>query len=216
MYQSIKQDERFCLICNKTLNEKADISDYWKNSSICHDCRNQFIIHRMVYHFDIDWYVLYEYNEFLERLLFRYKEQKDVVLSPVFFESYIEKIKELSHRYCICVMCSSENKRMERAFEPMLSMLECFGVEVYSPLYKIKNLKQSEQSLQERKEISCVIQRKELYPLPNKPILLIDDVCTTSYTIQRGIELLKPKMVILLCANPKWIQSMQVVKKRKF
>ena len=161
--------------------------------------------------------MLYEYNEFLERLLFRYKEQRDVELAPVFFYLYVDRLKELSKKYTICTMCSDDEHRLKRGFEPVNKMLEYHGILVYSPLYKQKNMKQSSMHKNQRQEIKKYIHRKEMYPLPlNKPILLIDDVLTTGNTLERGIELLKPAKVMVLCANPLWIKENSMAKQKRF
>lgn len=183
---------------------------------ICQSCNEQFVKIQTLYISKIEWIVLYEYNEFLERLLFRYKEQRDIELESLFFYEFVEKIKNLSKKYTICVMCSSDEKRLFRGFEPIIRMLEVHGIEVYSPLYKIKNIKQSSKNKQEREEIKQYIKRKQYYELPNKPIVLIDDVITTGNTIKAGIELLHPEKVLVLCANPLWIREMQVEKKKRF
>ncbi len=216
MCKRIKENERFCLICNKELKDENDISNLIGDNIICRSCKEQFVKMDTIYRLDKDWIVLYEYNEFLERLLFRYKEQRDVELARVFFFYHIEKIKKLSNHYTICVMCSSDKNRYIRGFEPIIQMLEVHGIKVYSPLYKIKHIKQSSKNKQERKEIQKYIKRKDYYELPNKPILLIDDVLTTSNTLRRGIELLEPEKVLVLCANPLWIDAMRVEKQKRF
>lgn len=216
MCKRVKDDERFCVICNKSLNNERNIRMIVEDSKICSNCHDQFVRLNRVYKLDIDWIVLYEYNEFLERLLFRYKEQKDILLAGIFFDEYISKIKELSKKYAICVMCSSDKNRMERGFEPIIKMLEAHNIEVYSPLYKTIHVKQSSKNKEERENIKKYIHRKELYFLPSKPILLIDDVLTTGNTIQRGIELLNPDKILILCANPLWIKRMKVEKQKRF
>lgn len=198
------------------MENENSIKEIINDLIICESCRNQFKEINSTYKLDIEWRVFYEYNEFLERLLFRYKEQRDVVLAPIFFEKYASKIKDLESKYTICVMCSSDESRMKRGFEPIIEMLEVHGIQVYSPLYKTKDVKQSSMSKKNREDIKNIIRRKEYYPLPNKPILLIDDVLTTGSTLQAGIALLKPKKVIVLCANPMWIHRMKVEKQNLF
>ena len=216
MCKTIKNDERFCLICNKPLKKENPLSQLIEESLICENCLNQLNKIGKVYQFQQDWIVLYEYNEFLERLLFRYKEQRDRELKSIFLNEYKDKIKELSQKYCFCVMCSSDQRRLIRGFEPIIDMFSSLDIEVYSPLFKTKDIKQSSQKRNQRSQIQNVIQKKELYSLPNKPIVLVDDVLTTGNTIKRGIELLKPEKILVICANPIWIQANNMAKQKRF
>ena len=212
LYPANRDDERFCLICNKKLQEENTLESlFLQDRKICMECVSQFIVHRQVYEIDgILIYVYFEYNEFLERLLFRYKEQKDIVLKDVFSNIFL---KEWKDKYCVCIPPSSDEKRMERAFEPLM---EIYNGNVYSPLYKISAMKQSSQSFLKRKEIKEVIYKKRFYPLVNKPIVLLDDVCTSQNTINRCIELLHPIKVYVLAAHPLWIESKNLEKHYPF
>lgn len=188
---------------------------FLKNHLVCEMCRDELVEHRMVYKINgISYYVLYEYNEFLERLLFQFKEQRDIVLAPLFLHEYKTVFESIVKDNCICVMCSSDYNRMQRAFEPNIEILK--GYSVYSPLYKSSHMKQSSLHPSERNKIKSVIHKKECYNLPTKPILLFDDVCTTGNTIQRGVELLHPKCVFLLSAHPIWIEINKSAKQKRF
>ena len=58
---------------------------FYNDLLICPDCSKNFKLHKQVYNIDgIPLYVLYEYDEFLERLFFQYKEQRDVVLKDIY------------------------------------------------------------------------------------------------------------------------------------
>jgi competence protein ComFC len=203
---SWKPKERYCLICGVDLNSFHQFSDFpVSDFSICDQCRNIFEACKKVYMIEgIEWHVLYHYTEAMERLLFRYKEQKDRVLAPVFFEEIAGKLRTMQKRYCICGLCSSDAKRMERGFEPLKDMLEVHDICFNSPLYKNIDWKQNNKVGKQREKINEILFRKDLYPLENKPILLVDDVCTTGYTIKRACQLLKPKKVLILCAHPAW------------
>ena len=178
MYSSIKTDEQRCRICNDKIDSLSSL--FFENECICQSCREQFILHRRAYKINGIWiYVLYEYNEFLERLLFRFKEQRDIALKEVFLHD--------------CYSLYQSN--------------------VYSPLYKNSNIKQSESK--NREHIKNVICRKELYTIPSS-ICLFDDVCTSMNTLQCGIRLLNPEKIFLLSAHPLWIQGKSMEKQKRF
>lgn len=157
---------------------------FYNDLIICPDCMKNFKVHKQTYMIKgILMHVLYEYDEFLERLFFQYKEQRDIVLKEVFLDSHKYLSKTFKH-YCVCSLCSSDAKRMERGFEPVVNIYATLGVFVHSPFYKKENVKQSSKSRLERAHIKDVLALKEMYPLPKKKkILLVDDVCTTGNTL---------------------------------
>ena len=95
---------------------------FYNDLLICPDCSKNFKLHKQVYNIDgIPLYVLYEYDVFLERLFFQYKEQRDVVLKDIFLCEHLY-LKKTFKKYCVCTLCSSDAKRMERGFEPAIDM----------------------------------------------------------------------------------------------
>lgn len=55
--------------------------------------------------------------------------------------------------------------------------------------------------------MASIIQRKTLYPLPNRAICLVDDVCTTGVSMSRACCLLHPQKVFLIAAHSLWIEQ---------
>lgn len=204
----LEADERFCLICNARLNDIHSLYDLGiKEHCLCQTCASHFLFHKKIYRIENrEWHVLYEYDVFLERLFFRYKEQRDRLLARVFLEPVLPKTFK---KFTVCGLCSSTQKRYQRGFEPLLEMFTVYDIDIRSPLYKNRDHKQSQLSKKERHQISSIIQRKEHYPLPKKEILLVDDVCTTGSTMNRALELFDAKTVFLVAAHPLWIQKHQ-------
>lgn len=220
MYRALKVDERCCLICNESLDEIRLLEDLlFQHRMICTACQNQFKLVQKIFRIhDREWHVLYEYNDFLERLFFRYKEQRDIVLAPIFLERIQDHLKKM-RSYQVCGLCSSDKHRLHRGFEPLIELFKPYGIEVLSPLYKTRPVKQSAQSKENRKQIHTILKRKELYPLSKKKILLVDDVCTTGASLEAACQLLDPQCVFVVAAHPQWLQthaSMGIEKKSSF
>lgn len=74
-------------------------------------------------------------------------------------------------------------------------------------MYKALDFKQSKHSKKERAQIEKIIQRKNIYPIALKNILLVDDVLTTGATLHRSCELLKPSAVFVIAAHSLWIKE---------
>ena len=198
-------DERFCVYC---FQERNDLESLFLNENIlCSVCQSQFEIHKKTYRVNgIFFHILYVYNDFLQSMIFQYKEQRDVVLAPVFLESQ-KWLKKKLKQYNVCGMCSSELKRNIRGFEPVLDMFSCIGINVRSPFYRLGNQKQASRNKKERSKIEDEIFLKNLRFPDRRPICLVDDVITTGATLHRGIELLHPDCVFVLAAHPLWIQE---------
>lgn len=151
-----------------------------------------------------DWYVLYEYNDFLERLWFRYKDQRDLLLRSLFLEE-IDPRFFLS--YSICGLCSSEAKRFERGFEPLRDIFIAQGLDFYSPFYKEKDWKQNQMDKVQRSGIVSVLKKKRFFPSIEKPIVLVDDVCTTGASLEAALSLVDCAIIFVVSAHPKWIEE---------
>lgn len=156
-------------------------------------------------------HIVYEYNEFLESMLFQMKEGRDIALAPVFFHDVMKQISKKFRHYVVVRMPSAKEKTMERGFHPLQEMLKSCTLQQIDPFYKTSNHKQSLQSIEHRKIITQVMQKKPDVNLPNRKLLLIDDVCTSGATLRHALHLLhdhKQKIeIITLSAHPLFLQE---------
>lgn len=208
MHRADRNDEPLCLICQKP---DEGLSRYFYLSQevpVCLSCAKKFIVHKKSYRIHkTNYHILYEYDEWSERLLFQYKEQKDIVLSQVFLYLEQEWILKKQKRFTWIGLCSSEKKRAERGFEPLLEIFKAYSIFVYSPFYKIDDRKQSQMNKENRKQIKQTLKQKEGYWFPDRHRILVDDVITTGHSMEAALDLIPANDVFILFAHPIWIEE---------
>ena len=63
---------------------------FYNDLIVCPDCMKNFKVHKQTYRIkETFMYVLYEYDEFLERLFFQYKDKGDFSTNLSFFGLFI-------------------------------------------------------------------------------------------------------------------------------
>lgn len=206
----MKQDT--CCICFQNIEQGLTIADWIaQDSCICGNCKKEFVrLQKQTTWQHIPIHIEYLYNDFLENLLYQFKESRDIALKEVFFYDCIKKINDKYRHYQIVIMPSSYEKIEERNFHHMLEMLNKCKLPIMDPFEKISNHKQSLQSFEERQNIGTYIRIKPNAKLLEKPILLVDDVITTGATIKYAYQqLIKHTTKIeafILCANPLFVE----------
>lgn len=202
-----------CLYCFGDIEHQLTWYDWWKQDSLlCGACKAR--LQRLDLDTCIDQlplHVLYTYNEDLESMIFQYKEGRDIALAPVFFYEDRKKMFDRYRHYTIVLLPSSEEKLKERGFQPVKQMLEDLPFKTIEPFYKSSNHKQSLQSYENRKNIDQVIHRNHAICLPDTPLLLVDDVCTSGSSLKRAYDLIKEHRykieAFVLCAHPLFVES---------
>lgn len=171
------------------MDEGLTLKEYlFESDLICGNCRRKFIKNNKIFEYkSLRIHAFYLYNEYLENLLFQYKEGRDIALKDIFLWKYKKKLNDIfRQRECI-IMPSSEEKVKNRGFHPLKEMLACSNVEIKECFIKNKNYKQSLQRAQDREKVKDVIQIVEF---PQKEYYLFDDVVTSGNTLLSAIDLL--------------------------
>lgn len=217
MYKCNQTNERnhitHCRLCFAPIHQHLTLQRYLMSSPLlCGDCFA--LLHFVNVQVKLDhcrMHILYEYNEFLETMLFQFKEGRDIALAPVFFHDVMNQLFKKYRHYVIVRLPSGKEKTMERGFEPLQEMLATCKLQQIDPFYKISNHKQSLQSYENRKNITQVIKRKPNMQLPNKKLLVVDDVCTSGATLTHALHLLqghkKNIEILTLSAHPLFLQE---------
>lgn len=198
-----------CKICFNDVNDGVSIFQYlFGDDCICGNCRAKFIENKRIYHYQgLEIHALYLYDDFLESLLFQYKEGRDIALSEVFFKGYEQKVADIFRHHRCVLMPSSSLKIQQRGFHPLKKMLEGIDVEICNPFEKSRNYKQSQHSSLGREEIHRVIQlKKEIH----EPFIFFDDVVTTGNTLLAAAHLVrkddKEIKVFALSVHPHFVE----------
>lgn len=109
-----------CLLCFQNVHKQEDIFHYVKRSSfLCGACRKQLEpLCKSTKLDSLQLSMLYRYNDFLENMIFQFKEGRDIALRPVFFHEVMQELNDKFRQYAIVLMPSSKEKMLERGFLP--------------------------------------------------------------------------------------------------
>lgn len=202
-----------CLICFNDVHCGLSLMQYFRREDIiCGDCASKFEkLNRWYIKDELHIKALYLYNDFMESLLFQFKEGRDVALKEVFFKAYEKEIFDKFQDYTIVYMPSSLSKCEERGFFPLELMLENVKLKKCDLLIKCKDVKQSMQTYEKRANIKKVIKLNDKVSIPRSKLLLVDDVCTSGNTLKCAFNLLKEHKyeikALVLSIHPRFVES---------
>lgn len=180
-----------CLWCVKDLYHDAGVIDlFFHQSYLCYECKS--IINKPIA-FNLEGIVgeaVVRYDQTIERIVFRYKEDKDLCMSVSFFfqrRKYFSKHKD----WVFLLAPSSSEKTKERGFHALYEMIKPYASIISTDLYKSDNIKQSKQHRETRKKIKGAIGCHNVSQFNNKKIIIVDDVVTTGATLKACYDLIK-------------------------
>ena len=188
---------RFCKVCMKDFRPRSILIASNPAPSLCLKCRKSFHPHIRRWKIgDVPCLSLYEYDDGLRGVIYRFKGCGDYELRSVLVENYLFWAK-LKFSKCMVVPAPSWPKHDEaRGFNHVYAIFEQLGLPMMPLLYKKEDRKQSDQSAAGRKEIRKYLGLNDPHLLKGKDVLLVDDVYTTGFTIKACIDLIqkaKPK-----------------------
>jgi len=196
-----------CLNCFCDLTDGIDLLDLFrKDDVLCGYCRQQFkLCRKSVQVCGETVYAYYEYDSFFEKLIYQVKENNDETLAPVFLHPYIRDLKKRCLHKTLVLVPSSIKKLESRGFDALRCMIQAVDRDMICPFEK-DDIKQSQRNVVQRSKIKNHIRLIHPEWITGKDIVLIDDVCTTGYSLKACIDLLKPLansiIVIVLAMHP--------------
>ena len=182
-----------CLICFKSQNEDNSLKSLLTfNQVICDKCQSKFKIFNKKEIIDgVEVWFLYEYNQVIKELIYKYKGCYDLALKDVFLNKYKKEIHKKYKNYIIIYPPSNRKDDEKREFRHIEKMIECLRLKHINLFYKTKDYKQSSHHFNERNIIKDIIAIKPHMTLDtDKKYLIIDDIYTSGSTLKTIIELL--------------------------
>lgn len=207
------QQDDLCIYCLNLIHYHERVEHFFKRRDcLCSECREKMKVIKqeiLVNEVLIDSY--YVYDEAMEKLLFQFKEGRDVALK-IIFKDFVKYVLKKYRGYQLVILPSSEHKIRERGFIPLVEIFE--GIPLINAFYKKRNYKQSQQKEGFRHLVKDVIALKDEYDFKNKKVLLIDDVCTSGESMKACVDLLHKQQAIVKCAVISMHQQHVKCKKR--
>ena len=177
-----------------------------KNSHICERCFNKFapkFIHFQIG--DISALSIYEYDQNIRELLFKFKGCYDIELKDVFLDRYIFYLKIKYQGYSVVPLPSYHLDDLKRGFNHIEEIYRRLNLPILKVLKKIKNEKQAKKNKKERMNAQKNFEITDLDLIKNKKILIVDDVYTTGSSMNAAINLVKR-------GNPRKISVLVIAK----
>lgn len=187
-----------CKICFHHLDEGCTLSQYFFNQDvICGSCRRKMHSLNQIYKYhNLYIHALYLYDEFMESLMFQYKEGRDIAISDIFLKPYQKQLVDKYRHMTWQLMPSSEDKIRQRGFHHLECMLEGMDICIGKDFVKTQNYKQSRQKAKERQKIGEFIQ---LSAQIREPFIFFDDVCTSGNTLLSAARLIGDENRMIHC-----------------
>lgn len=166
---------------------------------MCHNCFEE--LNPKFIRFSVGDYkgtAIYEYNEFVKKLIYQYKGCFDYELYPVFLNLYFKEIKLRYKDYVVVPTPSYKPEDEIREFNHVQEAFKILGLKMVEAVEKTAHFKQANNTGKQRKEIKKYMRLIEGVDLYNKKVLIVDDIYTTGATMNSMIKLiekLKPKKI---------------------
>ena len=173
------------------MNNDGDlVSMFLVMDVICVECRKAMKYQKHKFKLDdlsVESFCVYD--DIVKDMLIQYKELWDEALYPVFFYSIKRHIEKKYHNYSLVMIPSSSKKVEQRGFDHLSRMLEVVNLNRYE-VFRKNFHEQKHLSFEERMKNRDTM-LTQISEIPNTPILLVDDMCTTGSSLLAAYQVLK-------------------------
>ena len=193
MYKENPTSESLCLWCAEPLAHGQSVIHFLQRRAVCIRCERKLSLEKKclaIQNLKVHYFIVY--NEQIEELLYRYKEQKDEACGKLFFENHIGWIQRKFKGYKIIYLPSSKEKIEERGFHHLEVMCQRISIEKIHALSKKNKVLQKHQSKENRANILKHFEIDVSMLKNTDNILLVDDVCTTGGSLLAAHTLVLP------------------------
>ena len=201
--------DNYCKICFKKITDYSLYNLINKRNILCEECFNKLKAKFINFSINnVKGLAIYEYDENIKDLIYKYKGCYDYELKDVFLSRYINYLRIMYRGYVIVPAPSYHLDDERRGFNHVVEIFKALKLKIMPIITKTKQHKQSDHSAKGRMDITNVLSIDENANLKDKNILLVDDIFTTGSTLFSCIELLKP-------FHPKKIEILVIAKTKK-
>ena len=197
---------KHCKICFEPIRDMSFHSVISQNNIICEKCFSMF--NAKFIHFNIDTIKglsIYEYDDTIKDLLFKFKGCYDVELKDVFLTRYLPYLRLKYKGYYLVPIPSYYMDDERRGFNHVVEIYSGLKLPMLKIIEKSQNHKQAKSKRKERISSKKNFSLIDSKPIAGKKILVVDDVYTTGSSIRAVIELIKPykpkKISVLVVAK---------------
>lgn len=193
---------KYCKICFQRIDDFSFSHILSKSSCICEKCFGNFKPRYI--HFDVigvKALSIYEYDQNIKDLLFKFKGCFDIELVNVFFDRCLWYLKLRYIGYHIIPIPSYHLDDEKRGFNHVQQLYSGLNLPMLNIVKKVKNVKQANLKKKDREKTDGRFEINDYSIIKNKKILIVDDVCTTGSSLKAIIKLVrkgKPKKIEVL------------------
>lgn len=156
---------------------------------------------------------IYEYDQNIKDILYKFKGCFDIEIGVVFFQRYLPFLKNRYKGYYIVPVPSYHLEDIKRGFNHVEEIYSRLELPMLKVLVKTKNIKQAKLRKKERMKTKNRFEIIDKNILKDKKILVVDDVYTTGSSIKAVLELVKtgkPRLIEVL------VMSKNILKPKKW
>lgn len=184
-----------CKVCFQTI-------DFGFDRHICDKCFNDLVcIYDQFELKNVNVMCIYDYNETLANLLYRFKGCFDYELKDIFLSRQITYLKIKYLKYTLVPIPSWVEDDDIRGFNHVEEIFKLLNLPIIKCLRKKEKFKQSSLNKKNRENVKQKLEIIDEQKIVGENILIVDDVMTTGSTIKAAIDLVseyRPKSISVL------------------